>query len=60
MLKKKDPVLDAKDYNVKERFSNKIAVALTASISIICGGTSPGIEPIAANSFVQKLFLPQC
>ena len=45
---------DAKDYNVKERFSNKIAVAPTASISIICGGTSPGIEPIAANSFVQK------
>ncbi len=45
---------DAKDYGVKERFSNKIAIAPTASISIICGGSSPGIEPIAANSFVQK------
>ena len=45
---------DAKDYGVKERFSNKIAIAPTASISIICGGASPGIEPIAANSFTQK------
>ena len=45
---------DAKDYGVNERFSNKIAIAPTASISIICGGASPGIEPIAANSFVQK------
>ena len=45
---------DAKDYGVLERFSNKIAIAPTASISIICGGTSPGIEPNAANSFVQK------
>ncbi len=45
---------DAKDYGVNERFSNKIAIAPTASISIICGGASPGIEPIAANSFTQK------
>ncbi|MDC0651829.1 ribonucleoside-diphosphate reductase subunit alpha [Alphaproteobacteria bacterium] len=45
---------DAKDYGVRERFSNKIAIAPTASISIICGGASPGIEPIAANSFTQK------
>ncbi|MBT5572133.1 MAG: ribonucleoside-diphosphate reductase subunit alpha [Alphaproteobacteria bacterium] len=46
--------LDAKDYGIKERFSNKMAVAPTASISIICGGASPGIEPIAANSFTHK------
>ena len=45
---------DAKEYGVNERFSNKIAIAPTASISIICGGSSPGIEPIAANSFTQK------
>tara|TARA_X000000950_G_scaffold288632_1_gene406414 strand:+ start:4893 stop:6785 length:1893 start_codon:yes stop_codon:yes gene_type:complete len=45
---------DAKEYGVNERFSNKIAIAPTASISIICGGASPGIEPIAANSFTQK------
>ncbi|MCK5425428.1 MAG: ribonucleoside-diphosphate reductase subunit alpha [Emcibacter sp.] len=45
---------DADDYGIKERFSNKTAIAPTASISIICGGASPGIEPIAANSFTQK------
>ncbi|MBO6782523.1 MAG: ribonucleoside-diphosphate reductase subunit alpha [Alphaproteobacteria bacterium] len=45
---------DAADYGIKERFSNKMAIAPTASISIICGGASPGIEPIAANSFTHK------
>ncbi len=45
---------DANDYGVQERFSNKIAIAPTASISIICGGSSPGVEPIATNSFTQK------
>ena len=45
---------DAKEYGFQERFSHKTAVAPTASISIICGGTSPGIEPIAANSFTHK------
>jgi ribonucleoside-diphosphate reductase alpha chain len=45
---------DAEEYGIKERFSNKTAIAPTASISIICGGSSPGIEPIAANSFTHK------
>ncbi|MDJ0683563.1 MAG: ribonucleoside-diphosphate reductase subunit alpha [Alphaproteobacteria bacterium] len=45
---------DAAEFGIKERFSNKLAIAPTASISIICGGTSPGIEPIAANSFTHK------
>ena len=45
---------DAEEYGFKERFSNKTAIAPTASISIICGGTSPGVEPIAANSFTHK------
>ena len=45
---------DAEDYGIAERFTNKLAVAPTASISIICGGASPGIEPIAANSFTHK------
>ena len=45
---------DAAEYGVMERFSNKIAIAPTASISIIAGNASPGIEPIAANVFLQK------
>ncbi len=45
---------DAADYGIMERFSNKMAIAPTASISIICGGSSPGIEPIAANAYTHK------
>jgi len=45
---------DAAEWGVKERFSHKMAIAPTASISIIAGCTSPGIEPIAANVFLQK------
>jgi len=45
---------DALEYGFHERFSNKMAIAPTASISIIAGNASPGIEPIAANVFMQK------
>jgi ribonucleoside-diphosphate reductase alpha chain len=45
---------DAKEYGVMERFSHKMSIAPTASISIIAGNSSPGIEPIAANVFLQK------
>ena len=45
---------DAAEYGIKERFSNKTAIAPTASISIICGGTSAGIEPISGNSYTHK------
>ena len=45
---------DAEEFGIKERFSNKTAIAPTASISIICGGASPGVEPIAANSYTHK------
>ena len=45
---------DAADYGFNERFSNKTAIAPTASISIICGGASPGVEPVAANSYTHK------
>ncbi|MCG4261710.1 ribonucleoside-diphosphate reductase subunit alpha [Acetobacter senegalensis] len=48
------PCPDAAEYGVHERFSNKMAIAPTASISIIAGNASPGIEPIAANVFLQK------
>lgn len=48
------PCPDAADFGIQERFSNKLAIAPTASISIICGGASPGIEPIAANAFTHK------
>jgi ribonucleoside-diphosphate reductase alpha chain len=45
---------DAAERGVMERFSHKIAIAPTASISIICGGASAGIEPIPANVYTHK------
>ena len=45
---------DAEEMGVMARFSHKMAVAPTASISIICGGTSAGIEPIPANIYTHK------
>ena len=45
---------DADHLLVKERFSHKMALAPNASTAILCNNVSPGIEPIAANSFVQK------
>jgi len=48
------PCPDAAERGVMERFSHKIAIAPTASISIICGGASAGIEPIPANIYTHK------
>jgi ribonucleoside-diphosphate reductase alpha chain len=45
---------DAAENNVMARFSHKLAIAPTASISIICGGTSAGVEPIPANCYTHK------
>jgi ribonucleoside-diphosphate reductase alpha chain len=45
---------DAAESNIMARFSHKLAIAPTASISIICGGTSAGIEPIPANIYTHK------
>ena len=45
---------DAEEMGMKQRFSHKLAIAPTASISIICGGCSPCIEPIPANVFTHK------
>lgn len=54
LAEERGPCPDAEECGLMERFSNKMAIAPTASISIICGNASPGIEPFAANSFVQK------
>src|SRR3954467_2956559 len=48
------PCPDAADMGVMERFSCKMAIAPTASISIIAGGTSACIEPIPANIYTHK------
>lgn len=54
LAKLRGPCPDARDADEFRRFSNKTAIAPTASISIICGGTSPCIEPLPANIFTQK------
>lgn len=54
LAKERGPCEDARDAGVMARFSHKMAVAPTASISIICGGTSAGIEPIPANVYTHK------
>jgi ribonucleoside-diphosphate reductase alpha chain len=48
------PCPDAAEKGVMERFSHKLAIAPTASISIICGGTSAGVEPVPANIYTHK------
>ena len=45
---------DAAERGAAERFSHKLAIAPTASISVICGGTSACIEPIPANIYTHK------
>ena len=45
---------DAAERGAMERFSHKLAIAPTASISVICGGTSACIEPIPANIYTHK------
>jgi ribonucleoside-diphosphate reductase alpha chain len=54
LAEERGPCPDAAEYGIMERFSHKMAIAPTASISIIAGNASPGIEPIAANVFLQK------
>ena len=54
LAKERGACPDAADFGFEERFSNKIAIAPTASISIICGGASAGIEPSAANVYNHK------
>lgn len=54
LAEERGPCPDAGEALVMERFSNKMAIAPNASSSIYCGNASPGIEPIAGNSFTQK------
>ncbi len=54
LAEERGPCPDAAERAVMERFSHKLAIAPTASISIICGGTSAGIEPIPANIYTHK------
>ncbi|HTC12393.1 MAG TPA: ribonucleoside-diphosphate reductase subunit alpha [Acetobacteraceae bacterium] len=54
LAEERGPCADAAEYGIMERFSHKMSIAPTASISIIAGNSSPGIEPIAANVFLQK------
>jgi ribonucleoside-diphosphate reductase alpha chain len=54
LAEERGPCPDAAERGVMERFSHKLAIAPTASISIICGGASAGIEPIPANVYTHK------
>ena len=54
LAQERGPCPDAEERGMMERFSHKLAIAPTASISIICGGTSAGIEPIPANVYTHK------
>jgi ribonucleoside-diphosphate reductase alpha chain len=54
MAQERGPCPDAADMGVMERFSCNMAIAPTASISIIAGGTSACIEPIPANIYTHK------
>ena len=54
LAEERGPCPDAEERGLMARFSHKMAIAPTASISIICGGTSPCIEPIPANIYIHK------
>lgn len=54
LAEERGPCPDAADMGVMERFSHKLAIAPTASISIICGGASAGIDPIPTNIYTHK------
>src|SRR3546814_16964081 len=54
LANERGPCPDAADQGVMERFSCKMAIAPTASISLICGGASACIEQIPANIYTHK------
>ena len=45
---------DAAEHGIMERFSNKTAIAPTATVSIVCGSTSAGVDVIPANIYTHK------
>ncbi len=45
---------DALELGINRRFANTMAIAPTASISIIAGNSSAGIEPYPANCYTHK------
>lgn len=54
LAKERGACPDAAKYKYNRRFSYTMAIAPNASISIICGSTSPGIEPYPANIYQHK------
>jgi ribonucleoside-diphosphate reductase alpha chain len=54
LAQERGPCPDAAERGIMARFSHKLAIAPTASISIICGGVSACIEPIPANIYTHK------
>ncbi|MAD40213.1 MAG: ribonucleotide-diphosphate reductase subunit alpha [Tistrella sp.] len=54
LAEERGPCPDAAEAGMQARFSHKLAIAPTASISIICGGTSACIEPVPANIYTHK------
>lgn len=54
LAKERGPCPDAAARGIQARFSHKLAIAPTAAISVICGGTSACIEPIPANIYNHK------
>jgi ribonucleoside-diphosphate reductase alpha chain len=54
LAEEKGPCPDAAEAGLMERFTHKTSIAPTASISVIAGNSSPGIEPYNANTYTQK------
>ena len=52
LAEERGPCPDGKDHGVRN--AHLLAIAPNASSSIICGNTSPSIEPYRANAFTQK------
>lgn len=54
LAQERGPCPDAADVGLMERFSHKLAIAPTSSISIICKSVSAGVEPIITNIYTHK------